>query len=150
MIQLIKKITKQFVLGDFNKKKMYLSALRWSIVVRFCMFFLPFKVYKGLLGKMQIVACGEYTGEQLVEAKKIRNIVMSVCNNTPWESKCLVQAISCKKMLQKKGIQTTLFLGVDPNFKTSKMEAHAWLKMGDYILTGKQGYERFKVVNFYS
>lgn len=149
-MQLIKKITKQFVLGDFTKKKMYLSALRWSIVVRFSMVFLPFKLYKGLLGKMQTTSDKEYTEEQIIEAKKIRNIVLSVCNNTPWESKCLVQAVACKKMLGKKGIKTTLFLGVDANFKRSKMEAHAWLKMGDIILTGRHGYEKFKVVNFYS
>lgn len=149
-MHLIKKITRQFVLGDFDKKKMYLSALKWSIIVRFSMFFLPFRLYKGLLGEMQVSANEEYTNEQMVEAKRIRNIVLSVCNNTPWESKCLVQAVACKKMLEKKGIKTTLFLGIDPNFESRKMDAHAWLKMGDNILTGRHGHERFKVVNFYS
>ncbi len=149
-MQLLKRVIKQFVFGSFQDKKLYLNALRWSIVIRFSMLFLPFKYYRHLLGRMQVTSSPEFSQSDIEKAKKIRAIVLSVCNNTPWESKCLVQAISCKKMLKKNGIETTLYLGVYKNPETKKLEAHAWLKMGDIVLTGRHGMEKFKIVNFYA
>ncbi len=116
----------------------------------FVWFFLPFKYYRGLFGKSQEATVTNYDEKQLEDALKITNIVLSISRNTPWESKCLVQALSCKKMLQKRGVITTLYLGVCKDYNDKELAAHAWLKMGDFILTGRSGHKDFKVVNYYS
>ena len=67
----------------------------------------------------------------------------------PWKVKCFEEAISAKKVLEKQSIETTLYLGVDKD-KEKKLIAHAWLKIGGFIITGRQGHEKFKVVGFYS
>ncbi len=150
MFRKIKKFIRILFIGSFRDKRLYIYAFKWSIIVRFSMIFLPFKYYRGLFGKIQQVSNQEVSADQMIEIKKIRNIVLSICDNTPWESKCLVQAISCKRMLKNIGVETTVYLGVckDPDGKG--MKAHAWLRLGETILTGASGHEKFKIVNFYS
>ncbi|MEO1800116.1 MAG: lasso peptide biosynthesis B2 protein, partial [Cyanobacteria bacterium J06629_2] len=64
---------------------------------------------------------------------------------TPWQSKCLVQAIAAKRMLQSRKIVSTLYLGVTRNSHQS-LEAHAWLRSGQMYLTGGREREEFTVV----
>lgn len=57
-----------------------------------------------------------------------------VSPHTPWWSNCLAQAIAGKLMLRRRGVPTTLYLGVD---KTGgRMRAHAWLRAGATTVTG--------------
>ncbi len=39
-------------------------------------------------------------------------VVNKTLEITPWESKCLVRAMTAKKMMKKRGYKTTLYLGV--------------------------------------
>lgn len=64
---------------------------------------------------------------------------------TLWDSKCLVRAIAGMKMLQRRKIESTLYLGTAKD-ESSKMIAHAWLRSGSYYVTGKEGMEKFTVV----
>jgi hypothetical protein len=140
---------KYFLFGSFSDKKLYFLALIWSMFTRFFMLYIPFKYYRRYLGEMQQLNNFEATESQLQEAINIKVKVLLVCKNTPWESKCLVQAVTCKQLLLKKGIHTNLFLGVWKDENATEMKAHAWLKLGDVILTGKHGHQKFKVVNFF-
>ncbi|MGN6477950.1 MAG: lasso peptide biosynthesis B2 protein, partial [Flavipsychrobacter sp.] len=66
-------------------------------------------------------------------------------------SECMAQAIICKRLLKKKGLQTTIYLGIakdDNNYQ--KLKAHAWLMLGEHVLTGAYGYKQYQVANFYS
>lgn len=148
-LKLISKIYKHFFLGSWSDKKLYLEALRWSMTVRFWMVFVPFRRYRSKLGEMQQEGGQLYTEEELHIAKNIKGIVLSLSANTPWESKCMVQAVSCKKMLEKRGIRSTMYLGVYNDPATKKLQAHAWLKLGELILTGGKEHQKFKVVNFF-
>jgi hypothetical protein len=141
-----KNVRQNFMLAPAEDKRLFLQALIWSIKVRFCMVFLPFRYYRELLGKMQTEAVNTVTDMQ--PTLQIKTIVSAVCRHTPWESKCLVEAVVCKKLLQKRGIETTLYLGIlmDGN---KGLKAHAWLKLGDTILTGVRGHKKYRVVNFY-
>jgi hypothetical protein len=133
-----KNVRQNFMLAPAEDKRLFLQALIWSIKVRFCMVFLPFRYYRELLGKMQTEAVNTVTDMQ--PTLQIKTIVSAVCRHTPWESKCLVEAVVCKKLLQKRGIETTLYLGIlmDGN---KGLKAHAWLKLGDTILTGVRGHK---------
>lgn len=65
---------------------------------------------------------------------------------TLWDSMCLVKAIACMKMLERRNIDSTLYLGTAKD-QTGSMIAHAWLRSGPYYLTGFEEKERFTVVS---
>ena len=64
---------------------------------------------------------------------------------TIWESQCLVKAIAAMKMLEKRQIESTLYLGTARN-ESGELIAHAWLRTGPYYITGYEEMERFTVV----
>jgi hypothetical protein len=65
---------------------------------------------------------------------------------TCWESQCLVKAIAAMKMLERRRIESTLYLGTAKD-ETGEFIAHAWLRSGPFYITGAVGKERFTVVN---
>lgn len=77
----------------------------------------------------------------------ISRIVNRICNKTSWESKCLVRALTAQKLLRRKGIHSTLYLGC--GLKDGKMVAHAWLRVGQMYVTGGDGSEYSVVDKFY-
>lgn len=64
---------------------------------------------------------------------------------TPWESKCLVQAITAQVVLRIIKVPYTLYLGLDRN-ESKELVAHAWLRCGELIVTGAREKERFVTV----
>lgn len=81
------------------------------------------------------------------QAAHVAQIVNRYCDKTAWESKCLVRALTAQKMLSKRGIHTTLYLGCA--MKENKMVAHAWLRCGKMYVTGGSGEEYAMVDKFY-
>jgi hypothetical protein len=75
--------------------------------------------------------------EQLRYAKMISGYVNRSADKTIWESKCLVRALTAQRLLKKKKIDTTLYLGVGKD--KDKMIAHAWLRCGRLYVTGGDG-----------
>lgn len=73
--------------------------------------------------------------------------VNRVANNTPWESKCLVRALTARKLLVEKEIPCTLYLGVGKD-ENGKMVAHAWLRAGEFFVTGGDGSDYATVATF--
>ncbi len=103
--------------------------------------------YLGTPGETEMV---EYT-----EDNDRRNIyfvfdkVKRVANRVPWESRCLVQAMTAQRLLKKYGLKSTLYLGAgrDPENK-EKMAAHAWVRCGTVYVCGGDGKEYATVGKF--
>ena len=90
--------------------------------------------------------------DALIHAKHLQRIswaVVTMSHHLPWECKCLVQAIAGKKMLQRRRIGSTLYLGVAKEGENA-LVAHAWLRSGSMILTGARGRDRFAVVSTFA
>jgi hypothetical protein len=85
----------------------------------------------------------------ILRAEKIARVVRRAAAHTPWESACLVQALTVWKMLERRGIPGCFYLGVDRRGTEGKMRAHAWAKCGDRILTGASGREAFTPVSMF-
>ena len=71
--------------------------------------------------------------------------VQGMSRYTPWESACLAQAVAAKAMLRRRGITSTLYLGLTKDAQAA-LVAHAWLRSGSVILTGGQDSSRYTVV----
>lgn len=64
---------------------------------------------------------------------------------TPWDSNCLARALTGKRMLRRRRVDCTIYLGVKKSDPRS-LEAHAWLRCGEKIITGEPGHDQFIVV----
>lgn len=144
---------KKFSRVDFGMKFMALEALYLSALYRVMILRCEFKNVsknfgvKGQLGSME----GELSNYKI--AKKVSVVANKVCDITPWESKCLVRAMVAQKMLKKRGVETTMYLGVSTEINkgsnSKDMIAHAWLRYGSFFVTGGNGNDFVKVANFY-
>lgn len=65
---------------------------------------------------------------------------------TFWESQCLVKAIAAMKMLEKRQIESTLYLGMAKD-ESGELIAHAWLRSGPFYITGFEEMRKFTVVS---
>lgn len=95
---------------------------------------------------------GEYETAALERAAqetavRVGRIIVTAANHTPWKSACLVQSLTARKMLERRGIPGVIYLGVAKEDNSiEKMKAHAWTRCGEIIITGRSGHEGFSVV----
>jgi hypothetical protein len=82
-------------------------------------------------------------------AKKISESIHLISKYTFWESQCLVKALTAMKMLERRNIESTLYLGTSKD-ESGKLIAHAWLRTGPYIVTGFEGMKNFTVVGTFA
>jgi hypothetical protein len=79
-------------------------------------------------------------------ARRIGRAIRIAARRTPWENKCLAQALAAALMLRWRQIPFVLTLGVaKPTEPNAGLDAHAWLFCGDVLLTGA-GYERYSII----
>jgi hypothetical protein len=77
--------------------------------------------------------------------------IQAAASRTPWESVCLGQALTGIVMLRLRGFSATLYLGIAKDITGSDpLAAHAWLRSGDFFLTGADGHERYAIISEYS
>lgn len=82
---------------------------------------------------------------KLKTARLVGWVVETVNRYTPWESKCLVQAVVGKLLLRQYGIANTLYFGVGRD-EEKNLLPHAWLRSGEMMLIGGRCLERFTLV----
>ncbi|WP_078545777.1 lasso peptide biosynthesis B2 protein [Litchfieldia alkalitelluris] len=83
------------------------------------------------------------------ELHKISSAIHLMSRYTFWESECLVKAIAGMKMLERRNIECTMYLGTARD-GDGKMIAHAWLRSGPFYISGSEGMERFTVVGIFA
>lgn len=70
-----------------------------------------------------------------------REVQWSIARVAPWLTRprhaCLAQAIAASRMLSRRGIHWTLTIGVGR--QSAGLNAHAWLRCGNRIVTGRRG-----------
>lgn len=139
--------TKKFIKMDFKLKCLMVEAFIFLARGRFLKL-LPFAKVAPSLGEELSETPVQIVGNEKI-IKDVSLAVETMSRYTFWESACLVQAIAATRMLNRRKIPTTLYLGIarDPN---GKMLAHAWVRSGSYYVTGSSGKHRFTVVNTFA
>ena len=117
------------------QKKLTLEAFFWLAFARFQTKFFPFRKIAPGLGTLSVGTPITPGRTQLALAKQVGQAVRRMAKYTPWQSKCLAQAMAAKRMLKHRGIPTTLYLGLGKD-EEQQITAHAWLKYGDLVITG--------------
>jgi len=109
-------------------------------LVRLAIIALPFR---WIASRLDAAPAGNARADRR-KARRVGMVLHYAARVTPWRSKCLEQAIAGNLMLRRRGLPSTLHLGVAKKGMT--LEAHAWLRCGDQIVTGGRETPRFAVV----
>ena len=137
--------TKTFICMD-NKEKFYIiQTFFYTGFYRAFILFIPFNKLRKRMGTHKQESPEKVDNDTYKIARRIASRVLFVSAKTPWESKCLVQALTAQKMLKEQGISTTLYLGVKKD-ENNQMIAHAWTRCGNYFVTGGSNRYGYAVV----
>lgn len=143
----MEKINKFLRLTPIEKALLF-EAVFTSVVVKLIVLILPLRFYSKYLGIQQAESSDiDETNNRHILYIISKSIVRSRKVIT-WKNRCMVEAITAKKMLKRRGLASTLYFGVSK--ENQKMAAHAWLRCGSVIVTGKQEMEKFVVVSTFA
>ncbi|MFD1952801.1 lasso peptide biosynthesis B2 protein [Paenibacillus thailandensis] len=142
-------------LRKFQRFYRYPAELKWMFLEAYCLLgwarilkLLPFAKVAPMLGDKMLETSHQSDPEQDQLVRKVSKAIHAMSKLTPWESQCLVRAIAAMRMLEKRGVSSTLYLGSGRD-ENGKMIAHAWLRSGNFLVTGNEGLERFVVVGIF-
>jgi len=116
-------------------KRIIIEAFFLTGIMRFSILFIAFNKLAKLSGKYNEESVDTLSNEQIDIGDNVGHIVYLVSNYTPWESKCLVKALTAQRMLRRRKISSTVYLGVAKN-ENKNLIAHAWLRCGKKNITG--------------
>jgi hypothetical protein len=128
------------------------SELKWMLVEAYFLLgwarflkTLPFAKVAPSLGTKMDETSYSINLENKEVLQKVSTAVHLMSRYTLWESQCLVKAIAGMKILERRQIESTLYLGTGKDGK-GEFIAHAWLRSGPFYISGSEGMERFTVV----
>ncbi|MBH5317286.1 lasso peptide biosynthesis B2 protein [Paenibacillus sp. GSMTC-2017] len=128
---------------------LFVEALIFLAVARLLLY-RPFMKVAPTLGTRTEITPEDCENKQVrIQSKKIASAVDVMSRNTFWESKCFVRAIACMKMLERRGIASTLYLGTGKD-EHGKLIAHAWLRSGSIYMSGAEVMKEFIVVETFA
>jgi hypothetical protein len=133
----------------WSELRLLLEALAWLAVMRIGVALLSFKRLARLAGCAPGERHRPLRADELALVRRIGWAVRAAAPRAPWQSLCLAQGLATATMLRRCRLPGTLYLGVAKSGDDT-MQAHAWLRCGDDVLTGDAGHRRFAVVLAYS
>lgn len=138
------RLTKLFRLS-WSDWGLLLEATLWLGLARAALVTLPFRWLARRFGQLMAESSPDGDPTSRPQLARVSWAVREMSRYTPWQSACLAQAIAAKGMLRRRGIASTLYLGLAKDGQTA-LVAHAWLRSGSMVLTGGQGRSRYTVV----
>lgn len=149
ILSVLARKTKTFIKIENRTKVDFIKAYIYTGIARGFILFVPFNKLSKRMGKQKTESVEDVDINTYRMAKRIGWIVIKASKMTPWQSKCLVQALTAQRMLKSKGVPTTIYLGVKKG-KDNTMLAHAWVRCGRYVITGGANKNEYTVVARFS
>lgn len=130
---------------SFSDWVLICQALPFLICSRILVLLVPFRRLAPVLGTLNCVTPLERGDmSDCTKDKRLGSILKALSDYLPWRSMCLEQALAGMMLLRFKGVASTIYFGVSQGDKT--LEAHAWLRCGEQIVTGEMGHKKFTTV----
>ncbi len=133
-----------------KERLLFFEALLFIAIARIAIRFFSFKKLLNYLGTPQT----ELPVEMLTEAdklylQKIGKAIRRASRVAFWKTLCYEQAITGKLMLRRRKIGTTIYIGMMKS-EEKGLEGHAWIRAGNYIVTGNIALEQYTIVGSFS
>lgn len=122
-----------------------IEAGAWLGAARLAVLTLPFRWVMRACGAHMAESTRTLTEPEALQRERVAWAVNTMRLFTPWDSNCLAQAITAARMLQRRGVATTTYLGLTRGDE-KPLDAHAWLRCGDAIITGDQQLDTYTQV----
>lgn len=117
----------------------------WRLFLARIRLLFPFARTAPQLGLKSQETAAEVRAADVPSIQQITRAIRGGSKLTPWKSTCMVRAVAALNMLEKRGIESTLYMGVARD-KQGQMIAHAWLRSGPYYVSGDDAMRGFVVV----
>ncbi|MEM7507957.1 MAG: lasso peptide biosynthesis B2 protein [Pseudomonadota bacterium] len=106
---------------------------------------LPARIYTRALGDAGTPATNPVTPQEVSKAAEIGKLVATIAKGLPIRAVCLQQVIATRRMLLRRGLRGTVRLGVREG-----LHAHAWLHLGENVVSGDGDLDKFAVIGTFS
>jgi Transglutaminase-like superfamily len=127
---------RKFLRRSWAERVMLLEALAWLCWARLLLVAVPFRRIAPHLGRQMAESPATLAEAERAVVSRVSWSVLAVSRHSELGFVCLPQAMAAKWMLRRRGLPSTLYLGLRHDEKAS-LTAHAWLRVGDRILTGQ-------------
>lgn len=137
-----------FCIGSFERILFIRTA---AVILYFCILIavVPQRIVLRRIGKSGVQMPEDISEKDVVVVTQVAKAIRRSVKVIPWKVKCFVRAVAGKYMLKRMGISSTLYIGLGKD-EEQKLTAHAWLRCGRFIVTGKEEMNRFTPVAFFS
>lgn len=130
-----------------SSKEYLLFVEAWVLLSlsKMMILFFHFKFIASKIGDPQSETSSEIDLDSIVA-----DIQISVARGVKYsffKSKCYDQALATTFMLKRRGISSTIYFGL--NKDEGHLSAHAWVRCGRLIVSGRGGYEKFTPVAWF-
>ena len=133
---------------SFKEYLLLIEAWFFLALARAILVVMPFKRIAPLLGKVMNDESSSHSNEYAAILHKIKVSILRASRVSPWRTKCFEQAIAGKAMLRMRHIRSLLYLGAYKD-QANQLKAHAWLIVGDIVVTGGPNVEQYTVVSWF-
>lgn len=113
---------------------------------RLLVLFFPFKKIASIMGVVNIETPHNDMSHNF--SSQIEKAIQRASHYSIHSSKCYDQALAGKIMCKRRKLPSTIYFGLSKNEK-QHLIAHAWLRVGNRIITGKRGHEHYTVMASY-
>ncbi|QFT78680.1 lasso peptide biosynthesis B2 protein [Erythrobacter sp. THAF29] len=106
----------------------------------------PFRLWRRTLGPIDgsgNATAAPLTAREEKMASDIGRIIGRLARRQKFEAVCFPQAMAGRWVLGRRGIPSQIVLGSRRD-GSSELQFHAWLKVGDLVVTGQDEYETYQ------
>lgn len=115
-------------------------------MARLAILCMPFRRLVSYLGVVKATAPPALQPVKYELVSQVSWAVQTAARRVPWQAVCLPQAIAAKLMLRRRGVASALYLGL---LKQTGLQAHAWLTVGDVMVTGGSRRQHFTAITVF-
>jgi hypothetical protein len=142
-------VLRKFLRAPGPRRRLALEAV-WHLACARLLTLAPPRLYTRVLGTLDGPADAvEQPSAALAE--EVGRVVARVAARMPFRARCLQQSIAVRRMLLRRGLKASVYLGVSRNRDDRATPelgraAHAWVEAGGRIVSGADELDRFVVV----
>lgn len=132
-----------------TKKLCLLEGVFLVTVLRLTVLIVPFRIIADWIGNDGNDRKFSHDPANFDLLRNVKWAVRTAFSNISGDRRCLVQALTAYSMLRRRGIPGTIFYGLTKD-ESGKLKAHAWLRSGDWVITGARSRHQYSVVSSHS
>lgn len=126
-----------------NQKVLVVEAICFLLASKLLLLILPFRICKMIFRKNEQLD----NQPKAQTLKEIRIAIERANKIAVWKNVCLVKSFAARFMLQRRGIASSIYLGITITNET-KLAAHAWLISGGVYITPRGDVAFKEIYNF--